>query len=338
MDMRADTIDGPYLLFLGESQDARLTKTASGVHQWCPEKCKGQLRLEGCMVDLGLPDFSPEEFSAAHASGTLVVGVAGVGGGYADSWVEPLRTALEHGLDIASGLHVRLSDIGVLAETAKKHGRRLIDVRFPPRTLRAGNGAKRTGRRLLTVGTDCAVGKMFTALAIAKEMKDRGLKADFRATGQTGILIAGSGISVDAVVADFISGAAEMLSPDNSADHWDVVEGQGALTHPGYAGVSLGLLHGSQPDALVLCHEAHRKHVAFLEAYKVADIEQAIEDNTRAARLTNPAAKVVGISVNTKSLGVEAAKDYIRAMRQRTGLPVCDPMRTGVGVIVDGLL
>src|SRR5262249_26969628 len=150
-------------------------------------------------------------------------------------------------------------------------GARLVDVRVPPTNLPVGSGRKRTGMRLLTVGTDCAVGKKYSALAITRELQRRGLKGTFWATGATGIMIAGGGLPVDAAVCDFTAGAAEVLSPDNDADHWDVIEGQGSLFHPGYAGVTLGLLHGSQPDAIVVCHEAGRRTHAGCPHYLLPD-------------------------------------------------------------------
>src|SRR5262249_32333711 len=150
-------------------------------------------------------------------------------------------------LDIISGLHAPLDTIEGLADIARQHGVTLHDIRRPRTSFPVGTGERRTGKRLLTVGTDCALGKKYTALAVAKAMRGRGVTADFRATGQTGIMISGAGIAVDAVVADSIAGAAEALSPDADPGHWDIIEGQGSLFHPSYAGVTLGLLHGSQP-------------------------------------------------------------------------------------------
>jgi uncharacterized NAD-dependent epimerase/dehydratase family protein len=235
-------------------------------------------------------------------------------------------------------LHQRLTDYPKLQETAGRLGRQLFDVRHPTRTFAVGTGEKRSGKRLLTVGTDCSVGKMYTTLALEQEMHGRGLKADFRATGQTGIFIAGTGVSVDAVVADFISGAIEWLSPAADDDHWDLIEGQGSLFHASYAGVSLGLLHGAQPDALVLCHEPTRTHMRGLPGYKLPDLKTCKEANLAAARLTNPAARFVGISINTASLDDAAATDILRRTEAEFGLPTVDPVRTGVAAIVDQLI
>ncbi|RMD65160.1 MAG: DUF1611 domain-containing protein [Alphaproteobacteria bacterium] len=331
------TIEHPYLLFLGDAADPLAAKTAQGVAHWRPEWCLGQFRLPGCRADIGLPDMTLEEAARAGAR-TLVVGVANRGGVLAPTWVAALETALRLGMDIASGLHNRLGDVPALAALAAEHGRRLIDVRHPTRTFEVANGRKRPGKRLLTVGTDCSVGKMYTALAIEKEMRARGMKADFRATGQTGILIAGDGVSVDAVVADFISGAVEWLSPANDPDHWDVIEGQGSLFHASFAGVSLGLLHGAQPDALVLCHEPTRTHMRGLPDYGVPDLKVCLEANEAAARLTNPAARCVGISVNTSQMAPEAAADLLARISDDLGLPTVDAFKDGVAPIVDRLI
>jgi uncharacterized NAD-dependent epimerase/dehydratase family protein len=253
-------IEQPYLLFLGDAPDQLAAKTAQGIADWRPEICVGQLRFTDCKADLGLPEMTLEE-AAQKGAKTLVIGVANRGGIISDNWAEVLVQALERGFDLASGLHSRLADVPELAAAAARNGRRLFDVRHPTGRFSIGDGKPRPGKRLLTVGTDCSCGKMYTSLALERAMRARGLKADFRATGQTGILIAGSGVSVDAVVADFISGASETLSPANDADHWDLIEGQGSLFHASFAGVSLGLLHGSQPDVIVMCHEPTRTHM-----------------------------------------------------------------------------
>ena len=193
---------------------------------------------------------------------------------------------------------------------------------------------KRPGKRLLTVGTDCSVGKKYAALAIAGEMRRRGMDAEYRATGQTGILIAGAGIAIDAVVSDFAAGAAEVLSPDNHPDHWDIVEGQGSLFHPSFAGVSLALLHGTQPDAFVVCHEPTRKTMRNV-ARPVPRIDDVIEATVALGRLTNAAIRCVGIAINTGALEPDAARRCVEEAGVQLDWPVCDPMRDGVGDIVD---
>jgi uncharacterized NAD-dependent epimerase/dehydratase family protein len=330
------SIARPYLMFLGDAPDQLAAKTAQGVKDWRPEWCVGQLRLPGCRADLKLPDMNLEQAAAAGVR-TVIVGVANRGGIIAESWIAVLRRALELGLDLASGLHKRLADVAALAETAGKHGRALFDVRHPTRDFPVGTGTKRPGKRLLTVGTDCSIGKMYTALACEREMRKRGMKADFRATGQTGIFIAGGGVSIDAVVSDFVSGAVEWLAPDNDPDHWDLIEGQGSLFHPSYAGVTLGLIHGAQPDALVMCHEPGRPHMRGLPHYKLPDLQACIETNVAAARLTNPEVRCVALSLNTSALAAAAAERALCDAEQRCGLPAVDPMRTGVGRIVDAL-
>ena len=326
----------PYLMFLGNAVDQLAAKTAAGVVHWRPDICLGQLRLDGCNADLGLPDMTLKDAAEAGAK-TLIVGVANRGGVMSDTWVEVLVNALELGFDIASGLHNRLGDTPAIKNAAEANGCQLSDVRHPTRSFNVASGKKRLGKRLLPVGTDCSVGKMYTALALEREMQARGMMATFRATGQTGIFIAGNGVSVDAVVADFISGATEWLAPDNDPDHWDLIEGQGSLFHASYAGVSLGLLHGAQADALVLCHEPTRGHMRGLPEYPLPGIAECIAANETAARLTNPAAKWIGIAVNTQVLGDEGADAYLAGLEDEHGLPAVDPVKTGVGKLVDNL-
>jgi uncharacterized NAD-dependent epimerase/dehydratase family protein len=334
--MAALTLRTPYLLFIGDAPDQLAAKTADGIAFWRPEICKGQLRLPGCKADLHIPDMTLDAAAAAGVK-TLIVGTTNRGGVLGEGWEGILVRAMQLGMDLASGLHHRLSDIPALRDAAAKYGRQIADVRHPTREFAVGNGIKRRGKRLLTVGTDCSIGKMFTALALEKEMKARGFKADFRATGQTGIFIAGDGVSIDAVVSDFVSGSVEWLCPANDEDHWDLVEGQGSLFHASYAGVTLGLIHGAQPDALVVCHEPTRPHMRGLPSYKLPDLRLCIDRNVEAAQLTNPAVRCVGVSVNTSAMDAGAARDYLRRTEEELGLPVVDPVRAGVGAIVDRL-
>ena len=329
-------IQKPYLLFLGDAAGQDWAKMAVGIAAWTPENVIGTFSLPGCKAKLDLPEINFEE-ALRKGAATLVIGVVNSGGFIPENWIKSLCEALEVGLDIASGMHTKLAEIPEVRRAAEKHGRRLIDVRYPEARYQTGTGRARTGKRLLTVGTDCSVGKMFTSLAITKELKKRGQKADFRATGQTGIMIAGSGCPVDAVVADFIAGAAEALSPDNSADHWDVLEGQGSLHHPAFAGVSLGLLHGAQADALVLCHKPTRTEMRGTKGYTLPEIGDCTELNVRLARRTNPAAVCVGISLNTSEMSEEEARKYAANLEKETGLPCTDPVRWGVEKIVDAL-
>jgi uncharacterized NAD-dependent epimerase/dehydratase family protein len=213
---------------------------------------------------------------------------------------------------------------------AERRGRRLIDVRTPPQHIPIASGRKRSGKRLLTVGTDCALGKKYSALALSRAFADRGVDVNFRATGQTGIMISGSGIPMDAVIADFAAGAAEMLSPDAAADHWDVIEGQGSLFHPAYAGVSLALLHGSQPDVIVVCHQPGRSKVLGNPGYSVPDVGATIELNLLLGRRTNAAIRCAGVSLDTSQLDATSARQLIADESARLGLPVADPIRRGV--------
>jgi len=331
------TLAPPYLLFLGEETSPVYAKTAAGLAQWRPELCVGQISLPGGTVDLGLPTMTVAEAAQAGAK-TLIIGTAPVGGAIPDRWLDVLVEALENGLDIAAGVHKKLIDTPRLKDAADKAGRILIDVRVPPKDLPVGTGNKRTGKRLLTVGTDCALGKKYTALALEKEMSSRGFSVDFRATGQTGIMIAGRGIPIDAVVADFVSGAAEVLSPDAADDHWDVIEGQGSIFHPGFAAVSMGLLYGSQPDAFVVCHEAGRTHIKGWGDFELPSIDQVIARTTDIGKQVNPDIRCVGISVNTSTLsGVDEREAYLADVSSHFGLPAVDPLFTGVGAIVDRL-
>jgi len=330
-------LESPYLLFLGDVQDRIMAKTAAGVAYWRPDICVGEVGLPDCTVTLGLPKVTPAQ-GVAFGARTLVVGVANAGGHISERWTGLLLEALEAGLDIASGLHSRIADVPILAEAALRRGRRIDDIRHPRQAIPIGRGSPRSGQRLLTVGTDCAVGKMYASLAIAREMTDRGVTARFRATGQTGIFITGEGVCVDAVVSDFISGAVEALSPEMPADQWDVIEGQGSLFHPAYAGVTLGLIHGSQPDAIVVCHEAGRDRMHEFDDFATPSLELAIARNLEAARLTNPHVRCVGVSMNTSRLAAEDAQALMTATSKTLGLPCVDPVRTGVAAIVDRLL
>jgi uncharacterized NAD-dependent epimerase/dehydratase family protein len=328
----------PYLLFLGDTTEKGYAKTAFGLRDWAPDRCVGEWSCGAATVTTGLPRLTPKEARARGAK-ALVIGVANTGGVISDSWIPSLVEALESGLDIISGMHAKLGDVSQLKSTAERNGRRLIDVRTPPRNIPIASGVKRSGKRLLTIGTDCAIGKKYTALALARACKSRGLDTDFRATGQTGILIAGGGIPIDAVVADFEAGAAEMLSPDASAEHWDVIEGQGSLFHPAYAGVSLGLLHGSQPDVIVACHDPDRKYLLG-HPFQLPDIAETIDINLRLGRRTNAAIRCAGISLNTSRLTANDARLFLAEESARLGLPVADPMRAGAAFeqLVDACL
>lgn len=325
----------PYLLFLGDVPDRLSAKTAYGIVDWRRDWCLGQMRLPGCAADAHLPDMSIAQATAAGAE-TFVIGVVNAGGVLPEHWIDTIVEALEAGMDVASGLHKRLADEPRIAEAARANGRRLFDVRHAGQDFATGKGTRRSGRRLLTVGTDCSVGKKYAALALERDMRAAGFDADFRATGQTGIFISGRGIAIDAVVADFISGAAEWLSPEAEPGHWDVIEGQGSLFHPSFAGVSLGLLHGAQPDAFVVCHEPTRTHMRGV-AHALPSIGDVIELTVRCGRLTNLAIRCVGIAVNTAALNEDEARRMLAQTGEAHGLPAADPYRFGTGAIVERL-
>jgi len=325
--MSSNDLPRPYLLFLGDASDSAFTKTALGLRDWAPEACLGEFASD-IHATVGLPKLTPGE-ARLRGARAVVIGVANVGGIVRDEWLPSLIESLEAGLDIISGLHGKLGDIRALSEAARRHGRRLIDVRTPPTGIPIATGRKRSGKRLLTVGTDCALGKKYTALCLTREFRARSVAADFRATGQTGILISGAGIPMDAVISDFVAGAAEALTPDAAADHWDVIEGQGSIFHPSYAGVSLGLLHGSQPDIIVLCHMVGRDRVLGLETFATPDLRDAIELTLTLARRTNPHVRCAGISLNTANLNESEARTALAQCSARLNLPVGDPMRSG---------
>ena len=321
-------LPAPYLLFLGDTSDPGYAKTAFGLRDWARDLCLGEWACAGGTVTTGLPRLTPREACAGGAR-SIVIGVANTGGVIKPNWVPSLVEALEAGLDIVSGMHARLGQLRELRSTAERLGRHLIDVRDPPPNIPVATGRKRSGKRLLTVGTDCALGKKYTALALASAFRRRGVDADFRATGQTGIMIAGSGMPMDAVISDFVAGAAEILSPAAASDHWDVIEGQGSLFHPAYAGVSLGLLHGSQPDVIVVCHEPGRDVLLGYPDFPTPSLTLAIERHVAMGALTNPAIRCAGVSFNTAAHSPAEADALMQAASQKIGLPVADPMRGG---------
>ena len=329
-------IQTPYLLFLGDAPDQLAAKVAQGIKDWRPENAVGQFRMDGCGADLGITDMTLEEAKAAGAK-TLVIGVANRGGYISKAWKEVLVKALQMGFDIASGLHNLLRDEDELMAAARVNGQTLFDVRIPSVAYPIANGVKRTGKRCLAIGTDCSVGKMYTALAMDIEMHKRGMKSTFRPTGQTGILITGGGVPLDAVIADFMAGAVEYLTPDNDADHWDHIEGQGSLFHVSYSGVTMALIHGGQPDALILAHEPTRTHMRGLPDYDLPSLETLRDTALPIARIANPNCQVVGISVNTQHLSEDEALTYMAEVEARMDLPTVDTFRQGAARLVDAL-
>ena len=329
-------IETPYLLFLGDAPDMLAAKVAIGIRDWRPGNAVGQFRLPGCGADLGLTDMTLAEARAAGAR-TVVIGVANRGGVISQEWKKVLVTALEEGFDLAAGLHNLLRDEPDLRAVAEATGRKLHDVRVPSVKYPIADGRKRTGKRCLAVGTDCSVGKMYTAMAMEREMHAAGMKATFRATGQTGILITGDGVPLDAVIADFMAGSVEWLTPDNDPDHWDLIEGQGSLFHVSFSGVTMALIHGGQPDALILSHEPTRTHMRGLPGYTLPTLEALRDMVLPIARIANPACEVVGVSINTQHMADDAARAYLSKVESDMGLPATDPYRFGAGKLVAAL-
>ncbi|MGJ8604638.1 MAG: N-acetyltransferase DgcN [Marivita sp.] len=329
-------IKTPYLLFLGDAPDGLAAKVAQGIKDWRPENCVGQYRMEGCKADLGLADMTLAEANAAGAK-TLVIGVANRGGKISPAWKKVLVMALEEGFDLASGLHNLLRDERDLVAVAEATGRALHDVRVPEVDYPIADGVKRSGKRVLGVGTDCSVGKMYTGLALDTSMRKAGMKSTFRATGQTGILITGDGVPLDAVVADFMAGSIEWLTPDNDPDHWDVIEGQGSLFHVSFSGVTLALIHGGQPDALILCHEPTRTHMRGLPGYDLPSLEALRDTALPLAKIANPDCVIAGISINTQHMGEAEAVAYLAKLEDQMGLPAVDPFRQGADRLAEAL-
>lgn len=336
MTTNAVQLKPPYLVFIGDIDNTTYAKTGLGLIQWCPQQVAGQLRFAGNGLDLGVPDMSLQQALAAGVK-SLVIGVAPVGGSVDERWRKVLAEAASLGLNIISGLHTPLEAMPTVAAAAADSGAQLLNVRVPPESLPIANGQKRSGRRVLMVGTDCAVGKKYTALALTQSLNRLGMKATFRATGQTGIMIAGTGLPIDAVVSDFVAGAAELVSPSNDPDHWDVIEGQGSLFHPAYAGVSLGLLHGSQPDAIVLCHDATRTAIDACRQIPIPDIQDCIDLNLRCGALTNPNIRCVGLSVNTSGLPDGDRIRYLQKLAIDTDLPCVDSLFIGCDAIAENI-
>jgi uncharacterized NAD-dependent epimerase/dehydratase family protein len=327
-----------------------LSKTANSVIRYQPDRVAAVLdrsqagRTAQQILGFGgdIPVVASMAEGLALGATSVLIGIAPVGGGLPAHWHAWLLEALEGGCDIVSGLHTFLGDDPELAAAASRHGRRIVDLRRPPAGLPVASGLARDLEPLvvLTVGTDCNVGKMTAQLQLVAGLNRRGLRTNFVATGQTGIMIEGWGIAVDAVVADFIAGAAEVITL-KGAEGADVVlvEGQGSINHPGYSGVTLGLLHGSCPDAMILCHQPSRRFIgdyrkaAWLELPPLGDYVRLYETT---ANLVHPS-RVVGIALNTYDLSDDEAREACRTAREETGLPATDPVRFDAGPLLDAL-
>jgi uncharacterized NAD-dependent epimerase/dehydratase family protein len=296
-------------------------------------------RAEGDTED-GFPVVRTMEEARQYEPTTALVGVATQGGRFPPMWRELLKDAIRAGLDVENGLHEFISDDAELVGIAREHGVTLRDLRKPPPGLNVPTGANLThgSKVVLTVGSDCAIGKMTVSLELDREARRRGIKSEFVPTGQTGIAIAGWGISVDAVVADFIAGAAERLVLEGVERGGEllIVEGQGSLLHPFYSGVTLGLVHGSAPHAYVLCHKAGETVVDGDQRFTIPPLSELVDLHRRTSLLARPA-QVVAIALNTRDLDEAAARRAVEEAEAETGLPADDPVRFGAGKLMDAL-
>jgi D-glutamate N-acetyltransferase len=341
----------PRFLIVADGDFAPMTsKTANSVIRYLPDRTVGVLDRQQAgktvqdVLGFGgpLPIVGSMREGLALGPTAVLIGIAPQGGRMPPEWRAWLAEALDHGCDLWSGLHTFLADDPLLAEKARAHGRKIFDLRRPPADLPIASGAAKTVDPLvvLTVGTDCNVGKMTAQLQLTKQLNARGLRTRFVATGQTGIMIEGWGIAVDAVVADFIAGAAERLVLEGAKDA-DVilVEGQGSINHPGYSGVTLGLLHGSCPDALILCHQSTREYIgdyrraAWLRIPPLTEYIKLYETIGSAVHPT----KVIGISLNTYDMTDAEARHACEQAARETGLPATDPVRFDPALLVDAV-
>jgi len=291
----------------------------------------------------GIPVVRDIHEALAHTPDTLLIGIAPRGGALPEEWRWQLLAAIEAGLNIISGLHMFLSDDPELQATAEKRGVTIWDVRRPPERKRVAEFIPhRSGSHtILMVGSDCATGKMTVALELDREASTRGLNSVFAATGQTGIMISNSGLPVDRIIVDFVAGMVEEMILDFSNKHdWVFVEGQGALNHPGYSPVTLGLLHGSMPDAMIFSHKAGTTTIEGYENCPLPSMKRMLQMNEDAVNWLRPNApsKVVGISLVTQGLSDEQARDAIKQVEAETGLPTTDVWRFGTGVLMDALM
>lgn len=326
-------LEAPYLLFLGDAARAQDAATAAALARWRPEECVGQLRYANARVDCGLPDMDIGQARRAGAR-SLVIGVTTPDGTLKTDWESTLVDALAAGLDVVGGPHTPLESIPRLANAAYRSGSRLVDLRRLPEELAVADGRPRSGRRLLTVGTQRDAGPLDTALALHQALRQGGVDARFRASSPTGMLIAGRGVALDSVPAEYLAGVAEQLCPANDPDHWDIVEGQGSLLHPASAAITLGLMHGVRPDALVLCHQAGRTRLDGWPGGAIPPLSECIERHLQAAKPSSPAAHFIGIALDTTGLAGDARRAALAAVENETNLPCADPLADGAEALL----
>ncbi|NUR77972.1 MAG: DUF1611 domain-containing protein [Thermoleophilia bacterium] len=330
------------ILAEGRSADPHYGKTARGVIRYRPEDIVAILdteRADGDTQD-GFPVVRSVEEAQQYGPTIALVGVATQGGRFPPKWRDLLKDSIRAGLDLENGLHEFVSDDAELVELAREHGVELRDLRKAPPGLNVPTGANLThgATVLLTVGSDCAIGKMTVSLELDREARSRGIKSEFVPTGQTGMAIAGWGISVDAVVSDFIAGAAERLVVEGVGRGGELllVEGQGSILHPFYSGVTLGLIHGSAPHGYVLCHKAGQLFVEDDERFPIPPLGELADLHARMSLLARPAT-VRAIALNTRELDEAAARRAVEETEADTGLPTDDPVRFGAGKLVDAI-
>ncbi|MDQ2983515.1 MAG: DUF1611 domain-containing protein [Actinomycetota bacterium] len=325
----------------GKSADPHYGKTARGVIRYSRTPTVAIVdSTRAGETHEGIPVVASVNDALCFNPTTAIVGVATQGGRFPPAWRDLLKTSIAKGLDVENGLHEFLTEDPELADLAQRHGVELRDLRRPPADLSVSTGEnlRVAAKIVLTVGSDCAIGKMTVALELDREARERGIRSEFVPTGQTGIAIAGWGISVDAVVSDFIAGAAERLVVEGHERGGELlwVEGQGSLLHPQYSGVTLGLFHGSAPHALVLCHQAGQRFVDENPAFPIPPLADVVELHERAALIPRPS-PVAAIALNTSLLDEASAASSIDAVERETGLPTDDPVRFGAGKLVDAV-
>jgi uncharacterized NAD-dependent epimerase/dehydratase family protein len=330
------------ILAEGHSADPHYGKTARGVLRYRSEQVVAILdSTRAGETQDGVPIVATVEEALSLEPTTALVGVATQGGRFPPAWRALLTDAIATGLDVENGLHEFISDDPELAQLAARHGVELRDLRKPPPGLNVPTGENLThhSKVVLTVGSDCAIGKMTVALELDAEARRQGIASEFVPTGQTGMAIAGWGMAIDAVVSDFLAGATEQLVLEGRDRGGELlwVEGQGSLLHPAYSGVTLGLLHGSAPHVLVLCHLAGQTVVDGDERFPIPPLTELIELYERASLIARPA-KVVAIALNTRNLDDAAARAAIENTRSETGLPTSDPVRFAAAEITAAVL
>jgi uncharacterized NAD-dependent epimerase/dehydratase family protein len=330
------------ILAEGHSGDPHYGKTARGIIRYAPDPTVAILdSTRAGETQEGIPIVAVVNDALCFNPTTAVVGVATQGGRFPPAWRELLQSCIAKGLDVESGLHEFISEDPELAELAERHGVELRDLRKPPAGLNVptGENLELPAQIVLTVGSDCAIGKKTVALELDLEARRRGLASVFVPTGQTGIAIAGWGIAVDAVVSDFLAGAAERLVVEGHRRGGELlfVEGQGSLTHPAYSGVTLGLIHGSAPHAFVLCHRAGATEIEGHAGHPLPALQELVELHERIALPLRPA-RVACLAINTAGLDEAAARNSIASASEETGLPADDPVRFGSGRLLDAVL